>query len=372
MFDTDELACRIALTQARGVGPIIARRLLEVMGSGKAIFESRQNLCNQMKSISSRLVDSLYDSPLLAKSYKHAEWAVEHGVHCYGVDKKHYPTLLREIPDAPSLLFYLGDTTLFEKRCRILSVVGTRSMTSYGERCCRELIKELSENIPNLLIVSGLAYGVDVMAHQSSLDCNVPTIGVLAHGLNRIYPTVHRNVALQMLDNGGLVTEYLDHTNPDRYNFVSRNRIIAGLSHATLVIESSKKGGSLITAKLAMQYNRDVFAVPGRIHDLHSLGCNSIIKSHHAIPVCNAVDIIEAMNWDAIESSVNNSIMTKEMPKNPQHSMIVKYIMKNGPQQINDLSVKCNVTMSEITNILFELEFDGFVTCLPGGIYDVR
>lgn len=371
MVDYKELSCRIALTRAKGVGPIIAKRLLERMGSAKEIFEDRKLLCSACGRISNRLLDSLFDTTLMKKAEKYADWVIANNVQCLAIDSSEYPFLLKQIPDAPSLLYYLGDPLILNSN-KILAVVGTRSMTSYGERCCREFIQELSSEVSDIVIISGLAYGVDVTAHQSALNCGVPTVGVLAHGLDRIYPSVHRAVAKDMTTQGGLITEYPDHTNPDRFNFVSRNRIIAGMSHATLVVESSSKGGSLITAQLAMDYDREVFAIPGRITDRYSLGCNKIIKRNNAVSVSSARDIIDYMGWSDGEKTRSEKKVEVKLPENPDQLKIVKCILKNGPQQINNLCIQCGMDMSRLSNVLFELEFGGIVNSLPGGVYDIR
>ena len=249
---------------------------------------------------------------------------------------------------------------------RVISIVGTRKATDYGKDFCNELIKDLVPHNP--LIVSGLAYGIDVCAHKAALQHNLPTIGVLAHGLDRLYPAQHKSVASQMLDNGALLSDFKSGTKPDRENFPKRNRIVAGMSDLTIVIESSKKGGSLITAHIANDYNRDVFALPGRIGDSQSEGCNNLIKSHKAALIQSAKDIEYVMGWEVQKK--NTPIQTQLFVElTPEQKTLTAILSKQDKIGIDKLSLLAKMPMSQTTSLLLNLEFDGVVKSLPGKLY---
>lgn len=367
----DELTCRIALTCTHGVGPVIARKLLALMGSAEAIFADRSVLARNVEGISDKLLNAFYAPELITQAQGIATWVREHCIDTYYVDDPRYPALLGQCADAPSLLYYKGKADLMQ-RSHILSVVGTRSVTAYGRDCCHRIIQDLAKALPDLVIVSGLAYGVDVEAHSCALSAGLDTIAVLAHGLDRIYPHVHRRIAAQIVGQGGLLTEYPCGTNPDRYNFVARNRIIAGLSHATLVIESSSKGGSLITARLANEYDRETLAIPGRISDRQSAGCNKLIASSEATCVNGAEDILDYLNWGEDGKSGEEEEIFRDLPTNPDGAKIVDCLLRKGPMHIDQLGAILNLSAAQLLNTLFELEFEGYVNSLPGGIYDLR
>ncbi|MBR4923630.1 MAG: DNA-processing protein DprA, partial [Bacteroidaceae bacterium] len=268
----DEQIYTLALTRIYGLGLVGACNLIREMGSAGDIFRYRKELPERIPGVSEKLVKAL-DCP---EAFKRAEeellFAERNNIQCITLNDEQYPARLRECEDAPLALFYRGNASL--NALRVVSVVGTRHATPYGEGICRNFMEELAETCPDTLVVSGLAYGIDIHAHRAALQHKLPTIGVLAHGLDRIYPSAHRETAVKMMDNGGLLTEFMSGTNPDRQNFVKRNRIVAGMCDAVVVVESASKGGALITAELTESYHRDCFAFPGKVTDMYSAGCN--------------------------------------------------------------------------------------------------
>lgn len=277
-----------------------------------------------------------------------------------------YPQRLHECPDAPPLIFYRGTANLNAQH--VISVVGTRHISEYGKIICHDFINHLQKLIPDCLIISGLAYGVDINAHKASLSVGLPTVGVLAHGLDRIYPSSHRNTASEMVSHGGLLTEYFTGTNPDKGNFVRRNRIVAGMADATVVVESADKGGALITARLAGDYNRDVFAFPGRTSDPYSQGCNRLIRTNAASLITCAEDLVSAMNWkvhqpcEAIQGELFPELSTEEQ-------LIYELLDTVEGTPVNQIVIKTNLPFAQVSGILFELEMDGLVKQMVGGKY---
>ena len=296
-------------------------------------------------------------------------FAEKNNIQCITFRDERYPSRLRECEDAPLALFYRGNTPL--NALRVVSVVGTRHATPYGEEICRQFMKDLAEACPDTLVVSGLAYGIDIHAHRAALQNGLPTVGVLAHGLDRIYPSVHRETAVEMMDNGGLLTEFMSGTNPDRQNFVKRNRIVAGMCDAVVVVESAAKGGALITAELAESYHRDCFAFPGKVTDTYSAGCNRLIKSNRASLILSAEDFIESMGWKSSHIGKVQPIQRQLFPDmSEDETRIVEALQKaEGGIQINTLVIETNIPIHQISTLLFELEMKGVVQVLAGGMY---
>jgi len=308
---------------------------------------------------------------------KYLQWAEQEVVWC---EQKHirilvagtpeYPQRLLNCIDAPVVLFYLGNADL---NCEhIISVVGTRQSTSYGHDMLHSLISDLRKKIPDLLVISGLAYGIDVCSHKEAMAAGLPTVGVVAHGLDTMYPASHRVIAVQMLKNGGLLTEYPSHTRGDRQNFLRRNRIVAGISDCTIVAESMVHGGSLVTARISNDYGHEVFAFPGRIGDIASEGCNDLIRNNKAILLTCADDIIEAMGWHSqqeIEAQRSQGIQTTMFVNlTPEQQLIVDAIKDDDLQQ-NVISMKSGLPISRVSALLFELEMEGVVKAYAGGTY---
>jgi DNA processing protein len=278
-----------------------------------------------------------------------------------------YPARLRQCADSPLMLYFKGETGLFEKR--MLAIVGTRKATSYGKRVCQEIVEGFSSD--NVVIISGMAYGIDSCAHRKALSCGLETIGVLGHGLDKIYPNENRNMAARMIGQGGLLTEFLSKSQPDRENFPKRNRIIAGLSDAVVVVESARKGGAIITAEIAQSYNRDVFAVPGRTSDDFSDGCHLLIRRNIAALTRSADDIRYSMGWlSQARKRENHQELLKKYDPNEQ--IILRIIMEKGRAPIDDLVLTSGLGASKTASILLKLEFEGVIAGLPGKLYELR
>ncbi len=367
---TDERICSIALSLLFKSNKSGARRLVREVGSAARVFEMRESLPDIVPDIQSKTLELVRNC---AEAFKRAEqemvFAEKKGIACLTYTDEAYPSRLRECEDAPVALFFKGHMDF--NRPHIVSVVGTRRTTGYGKEMCRSLVSGLAAACPDIVVVSGLAYGADIHAHRAAIDNNVPTVAILAHGLDRIYPSVHRNTAVRMIENGGLLTEFLTGTEPERYNFISRNRIVAGMSDATIVIESAIKGGSLITADLANGYNRDCFAVPGRATDELSAGCNLLIRDNKAALVNSAADFLKAMGW-ASESG-NHAAADTQLPLFPEldedEKRIVQLLHERGDLQLDTLVVASNIPAGRIHPLLFSLEMKGIVKLMVGGMY---
>lgn len=368
-MNTDERICSIALTLCPGIGHIGAKRLVDTVGSAAEVFRLRAELPERYPDIFHASVVTALDNPsAFLQAEKELEWAEKNRVECLTLADERYPSRLRECEDAPVVLYFKGNADL--NRLRVVSMVGTRRATDYGKQFCADFLRDLSELCSDVLVVSGLAYGIDIHAHRAALSNGLSTVGVLAHGLDRIYPAVHRKTAVDMLAEGGLLTEFPTGTNPDRHNFVSRNRIVAGMSDAVIVVESATKGGSLITAELAEGYHRDCFAVPGRATDEYSRGCNQLIRDNRAALINDASDFVKAMNWGRSEESRKTAAVQRTLfPELTDEEARVVKILSRDDLHINTLVVEANIPVNRMSAILFELEMKGVVKALVGGVY---
>lgn len=365
---TNELIYQIGLTMINGVGDILARQLLQTFGDAEAVFTEKRQALEKIPGIGSTIASAIKSPEVLLLAEKELAFVEKNQIACYFLTDENYPRRLRECPDAPVLFYFKGNARL--NAPRIISIVGTRHATEYGKVVTEELVQTLSASFPDLLIVSGLAYGIDVCAHRSALKANLPTVGVLAHGLDRIYPPAHRSVAVEMLAQGGLLAEFPSGTDPDKPNFVRRNRIVAGMADATVVIESAEKGGSLITADLAFSYGRDVFAFPGRVNDVHSRGCNGLIRQNKAGLITSASDLISALCWDVDQPAKKEPVQTELLFQGDGRSAeIVALLREKYEMHIDQLAVSLDLPVKELVTLLFELEMDGVIRALPGNVY---
>lgn len=368
----EECYYSIALTQVPHIGVRGAKRLYDSIGSAKDIFKFRKELPDRIPDLSKSIIEWLDCPEALTIADKEMKFIVEKQIGYHLLSEDDYPSRFKDCDDAPIILFSKGNLKL--NTPHILNMVGTRRATEYGKQFCATFIRELKALCPDVTIVSGLAYGIDINAHRAAVENDIPTIGVLGHGLDRIYPSVHRGTAIKMLEKGGLLTEFISGTNPDAFNFVSRNRIIAGISDATIVVESASKGGSLITADISESYHRDCFAVPGRICDEYSVGCNNLIHDNKAALLYSAEDFVKAMNWNdpAKEKKRVKVIQRDFFPTlSPEEQQIVKLLDDRGNLQINTLSVETNIPIYRISSYLFELEMKGVIRTLAGGVYQL-
>jgi len=371
-MNEQEIYYTIALTRMTGFNFQTALQLYQELGSGQAVYEHRNDICDVLPDCTDRLATALQDWSLpLVRAAQEMAFIEKHKIQvlCYG--DEHYPERLKECPDAPLLLYYMGTADL---NCQhIVSIVGTRRCTSYGQDLVRRFVTDLHQLCPNVLIVSGLAYGIDICAHRNALQQGFDTVGVLAHGLDELYPPHHRDTAKQMLTQGGLLTEYMTETRIDKMNFVCRNRIVAGSCDAVLLVESTAKGGGLITARIAQGYDRSVFAFPGAVGAPASEGCNNLIRDNGAALITSAEDFVLAMGWQTdvqLQQAKNEGIERNCFPDlTDKEQQVVKILDEMGDLQQNILSVKANIPISQLNAILFQLELKGVVRSLAGGSY---
>ena len=367
----EEQIYSIALTMVPGIGHIGAKHLIDGMNNAIDVFRLRKEIPERIPEVSQRVVDALDCPQAVIRAEQEYEFIRKNRISCLTFHDEAYPSRLRECEDAPIVLFFKGNTDL--NSLHIINMVGTRNATDYGTRICTSFLRDLKTLCPDVLVVSGLAYGIDIHAHREALVNDLPTVGVLAHGLDRIYPYVHRKTAIDMLEKGGLLTEFLSGTNPDKHNFVSRNRIVAGMCDATVVIESAEKGGSLITAELAEGYHRDCFAFPGRVTDEYSKGCNQLIQDNKAVLLESASDFVKTMGWDSDLKSVKPETVQRNLfpDLSAEELRIVDILGKLGDLQINALMVQADIPINKISAILFELEMKGVIRVLAGGVYQL-
>lgn len=355
----------LALLRVEGVGDIMAKKLLANFGSAEEIFKTKTNQIAVIDGVGSVLLKNLKDKTVFEKANKELQFITKNNIKTSFFQDDNYPERLKHCIDSPVLIFSSGNINL--KNRKIISIVGTRQITSYGIEFCKNLIEDLAPLDP--IIVSGFAYGVDIVAHQFAMENKLQTIGVLAHGLNQIYPKTHKKYMSKMEENGGFITEFWSSTNPDKENFVRRNRIVAGMTEATIVIESADRGGSLITANLANDYNRDVFAVPGRVTDKYSQGCNQLIKIQKANVLTSAADLVYILNWDIENKS---KPVQKQLFVDLEHDeqKIYDYLLKNGKELLDIIALQCEFPIYKISGMLLNMELKGVIRPLPGKLFE--
>ena len=360
------LVHKIALTLIKNIGSRQAKKLLLAFGDAEAVFSAKKNALLKIEGIGEKIASSIINTDALLRAEKQLAFIEKHKIEVLFYTDANYPKRLRNCYDAPILLYFKGKINFNQKR--VVSIVGTRNATPYGKELCKKLIETL---LPyNVLIISGLAYGIDVTAHKESLNCQIPTVGVLGHGLDRVYPTAHADVARNMVANGGLLTEFLPGTNPDKENFPKRNRIIAGLCDVLVVVEASSKGGALITADIANSYSRDVYAFPGRTNDEYSAGCNFLIKTNRAGLINHPKDLIYYLAWE--EESTKKKEIQVQLPLNlTEIELQIVGVLKNNSMSVDELSSTTNLLQSKLAMALLTLEMQGIVITLPGKRYQL-
>ncbi|MCU0473967.1 MAG: DNA-processing protein DprA [Bacteroidales bacterium] len=357
---------KIALGLIPRIGDINARKLVSHFGSVEAVFRESYRTLTKIPGIGPGLAKYISDRSYLEIAEKEAEFVTKHKIRTYFYLDNDYPFRLRQCDDSPVVFFFKGNCNL--DALKMLSVVGTRSATVRGKETCEKIIGSLAVRYPDLIIVSGLAYGIDIASHKAALSNNLTTIGVLANGLKTIYPSIHRATAEAMLKNGGLLTDFLSDALPERNNFIKRNRIIAGLSDATLVVESGIRGGALITADIAASYNRDVFAVPGRPEDQWSAGCNSLIKSNKAALAESSEDIEYFLNWksEKLKPPVQKTLFSE---MNDSEKQIFDLLSKESELTIDAICRSLDLPVYKLSPLLLQMEFKGLIKFYPGNIY---
>ena len=367
-----EIFYAMALTRLTNFNYQQALELYKAVGSAQMLFEHRNEIGDIIKDASPRLMEALKDwDEAMRRAEAELRFMEEHRIRALTLNDDDYPQRLTECPDAPIIIYYKGNADLNQEK--IVSIVGTRHATLYGQDLIHRFVSELRGLCPQVLIVSGLAYGVDICAHREALANGYPTVGVLAHGLDQIYPYRHRETAAQMLNHGGLLTEFMSQTNADKPNFVRRNRIVAGMADAVILVESAAKGGGLITAEIAQSYARSVFAFPGNVGQPYSEGCNNLIRDNGAGLISSAQDFVKAMGWweethrqqafaDGIERNLFPDLTTEEQ-------QVVSLLKESNDLQLNIITVKTGIPIGRLTALLFQLEMKGVVKPLAGGMY---
>ena len=371
-MNNNETRNAIALTRVNYFNLAGLAQLYRQLGSATAVIEHRNDLREVLPDASPRLQEAMRNIETHLKvADAEMEYNLRNGIRALSLADDDYPQRLKNCDDAPLVLFYKGTANL--NRARVINIVGTRHCTAYGQDLIRRFVSELKSLCPEVLIVSGLAYGVDINAHRQALANKLDTVGVLAHGLDYLYPTRHKQTADEMLTQGGLLTEFLTNTNADKLNFVRRNRIVAGISDACVLVESAAHGGGLITTSIARDYNRDVFAFPGPVGAPYSEGCNNLIRDHKAQLVSSAADFVHALGWETDLKRMQVTRQGIERQLFPQLSneeqAVVQALEKQNDQAINQLSLTANIPISRLTVLLFQLEMKGILKLLAGGCY---
>jgi DNA processing protein len=360
----DELKFQIALTLIPGVGPVAARNLISYCGSIEAVFKEKSSRLIRIPDIGPITANAIEGHSVFDKAEEECRFIEEHKIKTLFYLDSDYPKRFVNCNDSPILIYFKGNADLNTNK--IVAIVGTRNATDYGKTITEQFVTGLGE--AGVTIISGLAYGIDICAHKAAVRNSITNIGVVGHGLDRIYPGNHRSTANKMLENGGLLTEFPSGTNPDRENFPARNRIVAGMSDAVVVIESAEKGGALITADVAGSYNRDVFAVPGNINNMYSKGCNYLIRENKAALVESAADILRMMRW--LDGDEPNVIKPKQIQLfndlSTDEEKTVNLLQESGQLDIDGISLCLQYTPGKIATILLELEMKGIVKALPG------
>ncbi|HEY6142793.1 MAG TPA: DNA-processing protein DprA, partial [Flavobacterium sp.] len=355
----------LALQQVEGVGDIVAKKLITHCGNATEVFKAKSSQLAAIDGIGSVLLQKLKDKTVFERAEQELQFIKSNEIDVSYFQDENYPERLKQCIDGPVLLFTSGNIDLKNKKT--ISIVGTRQITSYGMEFCRKLIEDLAPLDP--VIISGFAYGVDIFAHQLAMEHNLQTIGVVAHGLNQIYPKNHKKYVAKVEENGGFMTEFWSSSNPEKENFVRRNRIVAGMSEATIVIESAERGGSLITANIASDYNRDVFAVPGRTTDKYSQGCNDLIKTQKAHVLTSAADLIYMLNWE-IETKVKPVQKQLFVTLEEEEQKIYDYLLKNGKELLDIIALRCDFPIYKISGMLLNMELKGVIRPLPGKLFE--
>ncbi len=360
----DQMLYRIALTRIPMVGPVIAKNLISYCGGARAVFHSKRRQLLKVPGVGDIIANNILRQQALPEAEAEMRWISENDVSALFFMDKEYPQRLRQYPDCPILLYYRGDADLNAQRT--VGIIGTRRPTFYGTARCESLVRELKPY--EVVVVSGLAYGIDGVAHRCCVETGIPTVGVLGHGLDVIYPPAHRKLAGRMCQRGGLLTEYPSKTQPDREHFPMRNRIIAALCDALIVVETARRGGSMITADLANSYNKDVFALPGRAGDEMSSGCNLLIKSHRAALLESIADLAYNMGWD--EDGKPAAMQQKLFVElTEEEKIIVDLLRKSEQLGIDTLALEARMPGNRLASLLLNLEFKGLIRSLPGKYY---
>ena len=361
---TNQKLYEIALTLVPGIGDVNGKKLVAYCGGAEAVFCEKKKALTQISGINDNLVKGIGSKDVMLRAEEESDFIEKHDVKPLFYLDQDYPKRLQHCHDSPMMLYYKGNADL--NAAKTIGVVGTRNITEYGKYATEKIIEDLSSD--NILIISGLAYGVDSASHRAALKYDLATVGVLGHGMQTIYPAENRNLSTKMLEKGGILTEYISGTRPEKENFPKRNRVVAGMVDCLVVIESALKGGAMITADIANSYDREVFAIPGKIGDYYSEGCNHLIKTNKANLLTCATDIRYVMRWD-----VDTKVVAKQMRLfrdfSEDEQKVMNVFENNSVIHLDDIIVGTDLTPSKIASVLLSLEFDGVLTALPGKRY---
>lgn len=361
-----ELLHALALLKVDGIGDVVAKKLITHCGSAQDVFQTKKKELLAIDGVGEILYKKLQDKSVFQLAENELRFIEKEDISCLYYLDTTYPERLKHCIDGSVVLFQSGNINLQNRK--LINIVGTRQITPYGIEFTKKLIEDLAPLNP--IIVSGFAYGVDIIAHQAAMENNLQTIGVLAHGLNQIYPKTHKKYMAKMEQNGGFLTEFWSTSNPDRENFVKRNRIVAGMCEATIVIESAEKGGSLITANMANDYNRDVFAVPGRISDKFSQGCNNLIKTQRAHLLNSVADLIYILNWDLADKKVKPIQKQLFVSLTEEEQKIYDYLLTKEQELMDIIALDCDFPIFKISSLLLNMELKGVIRPLPGKLFE--
>ena len=364
----DILLYKIAISLVPGIGCVTAKSLIAYCGSAMQVFMEREKILRTIPGVGTVLAKNILQSKVLTRAEREVEFISKNRVTAHFYLDDSYPLRLKSCPDAPILLFSKGNPNM---NCtKVVSIVGTRNATAYGRDLVDKFIASIAERGYDIQIVSGLAYGIDIQAHRAALHNNLSTVCVVAHGLETVYPSLHKSIALEMCEkNGGIVTDFLSNSVIDRKNFLRRNRIIAGLADAVVVVESARKGGALLTAELAISYNRDLFAFPGRVGEPYAEGCHFLIKTNRAGLIENIEDLEYSMNWQPGSVATENCQSRLFYDLSPDEQKVVDLLKAEGDSAIDIICLQSGLPVNRVSPMLLALEFSGIVKCLPGKVF---
>lgn len=362
----NELLFQLALTLIPNIGDVQSKILVQHFGDAKSIFKAKTQTLEKIEGIGTIRANSIKEFDEFHIAEKELEFIEKYKIRPFFLTDKDYPQRLLNCYDSPTLLFYKGTADL--NASKVIAIVGTRTNTDYGKQFTDKLVKDLSEQ--NITIISGLAFGIDAFAHKAALKNDLPTVGVVGHGLDKIYPSDHAGLAKDMIKNGGgILSEFFSGTKPDKHHFPLRNRIVAGISDATVLVETNIKGGSMITANLADAYNRDVFAVPGRVNDTKSSGCNHLIKHNKAILLTDADELLEVMGWKEKTKSKTKKQRELFIELSAEEKQIIQLLQEKDTVHIDEINLTSGLSSSTIASVILNLELQNVVASLPGKMY---
>ena len=367
MTDNPALLYNIALTMVPNIGSVQAKILIDHFGSAANIFKAKKSTLSAVENIGEVRAKSIKDFDAFSLAEKEIDFITKFAIQPLFLTDAAYPKRLLHCYDSPTMLYYKGNTDLNAER--IISIIGTRNNTDYGRQVTEKLVGDLQAE--NVLILSGLAFGIDSIAHKAALQNHLPTVAVLAHGLSSIYPSQHQSLAKELTAQGGLLTEFLHNTKPDKHNFPRRNRIVAGLADATIVIETALRGGSMITAELANNYNRDVFAIPGKTTDNKSSGCNHLIRQNKAALLTDAQQLLENLGWKP-KPVKKKKQMELFIELSPEEKLVISVLREKELTSIDEIYFKTGLSSSLVAAAMLNLELQGIIHSLPGKMYKLE